>query len=310
MTVIRNGVERDPIRRVWVKKRFPFGISGGITEGSTHGNEVCIAAVTGPAYSFPEYIQKLHVTAIGFTEMEPWAQSEFITRASFVNVPQSTTQSAWDSPTTLMNTHAPIDADAADGSVVTADEVGITGRYEAPLRDGKTHKLFDRSYECKLGKNSYNTNASKIRYLVDCDYKGHPYNKGMNMVDINSPWAIFVGAHTNTSNVTSDISEGAFGNHTDYDDLYASLLDGTDRDIATGGSSEHVDDPSAFTDSALAYYQQLGWAAFDSNLNNSYDNAAETTAAINKSDDFLGHVDVTMSIRLYKPSTMHTLMAP
>jgi len=298
MSIIRKGVQPQP-KTFWMKKKFAFSLDND-------GGEHCLAAVGFPAYTYPSRVW-LHWEFFGFNALDPWATSELIMKGRHVNVPEGL--SFADNATTLMNTYAPVDESAADGSVVANANTDLTGE-EHPLIGAKRYTFLDYDYTLGMatGK-AYNCNANAIRYFCQGRYDGNLGFKGKDMVTIDDPHMMFIGALTNAPYTETDESNAMFGNgHNNFQDMRASLVDYFEQHQTTGGSP----DPVAYganMDTALVSYQSYGYETHDASEGD-IDASGEPNAEVFKDDDLVGHINMTVELKVYEPDFRNVLLAP
>lgn len=286
MTVIRQGVNK--VGEFWIKKTFQITLDDD-------GQEHPIAVLAFPAYTFPGYTW-LNWSIIGASEMNPWASSEMVMNGRHVNVPEGLTFA--DNMQDLMELYAPIDEASAGGSTtVTQTNVAITGQKTHILEGSKAYTFLDREYKFGLASNAYPTNASKIRYHASGQYAGHC--KVSKMVDINQPSMIFIGGLTEAQAVQSDQSTAVYGDHTDFGDLYNSLM-------YLYKGTPVGDQSSDMMDTALLNYQGAGFYLEDGADAEDNDNAEQ----ISNDDDLFIKMDVTCRMDVYEPKDRSSVLAP
>lgn len=283
MTIIRKDVTK--LGEFWMKKVF----TGTLDDD---GEEHALATLAFPGYTWPGYTW-LKWSIMSVAEKDPWATSEFNMKGRHVNVPEALTFA--DDMQDLMEAHAPIDEAAADGSTTTTgDAVDITGWNTHVLEGSERYTFLDREYKFGLPNNAYPCNASKIRYTAFGSYKGHCSTK--QMVDISQPHMIFIGGLTEQPENVTNQSYAVYGDHSDFGDLYTSLVD-----LYKGNSSG--DQSTDMVDAALLAYQGQGY---------SIDDASETAdpAAINDDADLFVKLEVTCRVDIYEPDTRSRVLAP
>lgn len=284
MTIIKKDVNK--LGEFWIKKLF----SGTLDDD---GEEHALAALSFPAYTWPGYLW-LKWSVMSIAEMMPWTTSEFIMKGRHVNVPEGLTFA--DNMTDLMEQYAPIDEAAADGSTTTtADAVDVTGWSTHLLEGSKAYTFLDREYKFGLPDNAYPCAASRIRYTAFGKYAGHCGTS--QMVNVAEPHMIFIGGLTEMPGPqTTNQSYSVYGDHTDFGDLYTSLVDLYKGDASGDQSSDMID-------AALLAYQGQGF---------SIDDASETASPDDIPDDadLYTRLEVTCRLDVYEPDTRSRVLAP
>lgn len=291
MSIIKRNVSK--LGEFWIKKTFPMTLDDD-------GEEHPLAALAFPEYTWPGYLWcKWSVMSVA--EKSPWSTAEFNMKARHVNVPQNL--SFADNMQALMETHAPIDESAAiNPSGTTAADVDITGGEHAMHCMNNT--FFERQYKFGLPNNAYPCNANAIRYTAFGSYKGNV--KTPSMVDVCMPSMIFIGGLTNSAYTTTNQSLSVYGDHSDFGNIYESLVDAITRTRTTENQQlgAFIDGAAGASPSAgLAPYQSIGFST---------DDASEEAdpATINDNADLMIKLDVTCRLDVYEADYRSRLLAP
>lgn len=213
MTVVRKGV--SPVGHYTVEKQLEGQIAAD-------GVEDAMFVFAIPQYCHIGYINKLHIAAVGASEQDPAQSQEMVIKARTLALSAQHTQPLtgddWDD---YMEDTLSVDPAQVTGHGDQSN-IGITGG--TPVADmAKGMIWLDRYYDMRLGKNAYPTNASKIRYNVECNYKGHA--RTPSMLDITRPKWLVIGGVVNQPVFTSDKHDAAGGGYTSFEALYEALLD-------------------------------------------------------------------------------------
>lgn len=283
MTIIKKDVSK--IGEFWIKKTF----TGTIDDD---GEEVCHAALAFPAYTWPGYTW-IKWSIMSVAEKDPWATAEYSMKGRHVNVPEGLAFA--DNMRDLMEAHAPIDEAAAGGSTTTTGTaVEISGYETHALEGSKGYTFLEREYKFGLPNNAYPCNVNKVRYTAFGSYKGHCSTPAM--VDVAAPHMIFIGGLTEGAGVNANESLAVYGDHSDFGDIYTSLVD-----LYKGNASG--DQSTDMLDSALLKYQGSGF---------SNDDASETADPGDTIDDTDLYIkmDITCRMDVYEPDTRSRVLAP
>ncbi len=287
MTIIRKEV--DKVGEFYQKKLFINALDDG-------GYEDCIAALAFPAYTWPGYVW-INWQIMSFAEKEPWTTSEFTMRGRHVNVPEGLTFA--DDMQDIMEAHAPrTSAAAAGGTTATATNVGITGQEVHELEGSERYTFLNRDVKFGLPNNAYPCNANKIRYTNFGSYKGNC--KTSNMVDIAEPHMIFIGGLTEAPANTTNQSLSVYGDHTDFGDLYTSLVDLMTK-VQSGDQS------TSMIDSALLDFQGSG---FTKDTSGEMDLSNAANGLPTDDSDLIIRMNVTCRLDVYEPASRRRVLAP
>ena len=213
MAIIRKGVNKIGAYSIG-PKHFDVDVS-------SDGVEKTIALFVIPPYAHLGYMNALNITAIGSSEMLPknYASMSIVARTVTLRVDdvEMLTNDSWDN---YREDYAGVDPDTILVGT-DATDVGIPGG-EIVAAEAKSNIWMKRDYDMKLGKNAYPTNASKIRYHVECKYKGH-MNEGGGFLDISLPKMLVIGMTVDTPEVAGYSHDAAAGGYTSWQALYDDL---------------------------------------------------------------------------------------
>lgn len=217
MVVIRKGVER--IGSYKVEKTTTVDVSA-------NGIEKALFVYAIPPFAHMGYCHSMSISAVGWDAQEVFETSELALSGRIVNITESNvtplTGDNWDD---YLEDYAGADPDTIL-SGGNATDVGLEGG-EVMAAEAQGQSFFSRSYKSKIGKNAYNTDASKIRYLVECGYKGHL--RTPSMVAIAQPKLMVVGATaadpSAMTSFTASAHDATAGSYTTWRGLYDALVD-------------------------------------------------------------------------------------
>lgn len=283
MAIVRKGVNKIGA--------YSVGPKHYEVQVSADGVEKCIALYVIPPYAHLGYMNALNITAIGANEKDPknYMYMSVVARTVTLRTGDVSmlTGTSWDD---YMEDYAGIDPDTILTGADSTD-VGIPGG-EVIAAEAKSNIWMERRYKMGLGRNAYPTNASKIRYNVDCNYKGH-MRQPSGFLDIALPKLLVVGVAFDGPEQNSNSAHVAAGDYSSWQGLYDALKDNIPAVSGVNPQSMGDDLPASDGGDLKAYLHQ------GRSINGNY------------SDDTMD-VTTTLSARLdiYEPAPGNYVPAP